>query len=104
MLLLASGVVAIMPHVASSFSCLLLSCLGNHANPTTSPFGRAMIGIPRTGEQSGVISIYQVGSASPATIPMQLCVGPVSVERITGTTVLPTGGGTQLPSGTNPTI
>ena len=95
--LIASGVVGYMPHAASGFSCLLLSCLGAKGAGN----GPGMIGIPQgSGEQSGTISIYQIGSASPATVPMQLRLGAVSVQRITGTTTLPAGGGTQLPNST----
>lgn len=76
---IASGVIAIMPHAASSFACYRLSGLG-------SGYARGRVGVPaNAGEPSGVITTSVGGN-------LMLCsVG--SMERNIGQTFIPKGGG-----------
>lgn len=78
-IVIASGVVAYMPHVTSSFTCNLLSCLGANYN-------RGRLGAPsNSGEPSGVITTRAGGN-------LMLCsVG--SIERNTSSQAIPKGGG-----------
>ena len=81
-IVIASGVVAIMPHATSGFACHSLSCLGFGYN-------RGRIGVPsNAGEPSG--TIVMAGTSGGGTF-MFASVG--NMERNTGQTFIPKGGG-----------
>ena len=88
-ILINSGSCGVMPHAASGFTCLYLSCLGNKGVGN----GKGFIGAPfNSGEQSGII--HQVD-----TRPHDITLGMINLERTVGSTVVAEGGGSQLPVG-----
>ena len=87
LVIIPAGMVGIMPHATSGFSCCALSCAGiDSILGYKTSASRGMIGIPAgAGEISG--TIYQ---ASAKATNLRFC--SVNLERPTSTTVYVRGG------------